>query len=201
MVSQFRLNYIIYLTRTITDMQAHFNTYKTVPFNTGTADEPFRHSNFPFRSYTWLSWRTNPLLTSRFHFVSGVALYWIPYGQMPEHISVTERVCGKWVANLGFFLPGKCGGPEYFYGAYGGIKYKKRGPKVSPKLLFVFDQLRQILRGLAMQHFIHCTFKQFAKNATARPDEIWRQTIFCIYCEPKRSGGWSTGTVGWLSTS
>ena len=63
---------------------------------------------------------------------------------MPEHISVTKSVCGKWVADLGFFLLGKCGGHEYFYGAYGGIKYKKGGPKVSLILVFVFDQQRQM---------------------------------------------------------
>ena len=41
---------------------------------------------------------------------------------MPDHTSVTKHVCGKWVEELGIYLPGKCGSGT-FYGAYLGNMY------------------------------------------------------------------------------
>ena len=53
---------------------------------------------------------------------------------MPEHTSLTEDVCAKWIEELGIYLPGKCGDPpwyhETFYGAYQGKRYYKSSPDV-----------------------------------------------------------------------
>ena len=64
------------------------------------------------------------------------ALYWIDYEKMPEHTSVTSRVCTKWIDDVDIYVMGKCadGSPPKYYAAYRGIQYSKQNPKVSTRL-------------------------------------------------------------------